>query len=76
MRGIRGEAWSVRLHAERRVLSMAGSFLILKRPAAILAAAVDEGRARSSRRQNALLHHAYLVADLAAASEGHGVGWG
>eukprot|EP00974_Lingulodinium_polyedra_P016467 1595457-Lingulodinium_polyedra.AAC.1 len=44
--------------------------------AAILAAALDEGRARGPQHQHAFLYHAYRVVEMAAATEGHDLAWG
>ena len=70
-----GETWSVGRHAERFVVPHAGNFLTLKRIAAILAAALDEGRTRGLVHQHAFLYHAYRVVEAASVSEGHDMGW-
>ena len=66
-----GDAWSMKAHAEKYVIPQAGTFTTLKRMAAILAAALDEGRARGPMHQHAFLFHAYRVIEGAATSVEH-----
>lgn len=71
-----GESWTMRLHAERHLLSHAGNFTTLRRVAVILAAALDEGRLRGAQHQHAFLYHAYRVVELACLDEHHDLAWG
>ena len=71
-----GEAWSSRRHADVCLLPRCGNFHSLKRFVAMTAAALDEGISGNLQRQNALLHHIYVVLESASQDPSHEMEWG
>ena len=68
-----GESWR---HAYEEVLGHCGHFTSLKRFICMVAAALDEGRAGSLERQQAMLCQIYTVCESAAKDPSHDLAWG
>ena len=71
-----GESWSWTRHAYEEVLGHCGHFKSLKRFICMVAAALDEGRAGSLERQQAMLCQIYTVFESAAKDPSHDSAWG
>ena len=71
-----GESWSWTRHAYEEVLGHCGNFKSLKRCICMIAAALDEGRAGSLERQQAMLCQIYTVCESAAKDPSHDLTWG
>ena len=71
-----GESWSWTRHAYEEVLGHCGHFKSLKRFICMVAAALDEGRAGSLERQQAMLCQIYTVCESAAKDPSHDLAWG
>ena len=71
-----GESWSRTRHAYEEVIDHCGHFKSLKRFICMVAAALDEGRAGSLERQQAMLCQIYTVCESAAKDPSHDLALG